>query len=76
MLAPGRARRRRRSTEIARLATIIERQSAHLARLVDDLLDVSRVTAGKIVLQRGRVDVGELVASSVVSLAARRARAR
>jgi signal transduction histidine kinase/CheY-like chemotaxis protein len=36
---------------------IIERQVAHLSRLVDDLLDVSRITQGKIQLQRESMDV-------------------
>ena len=38
-------------------ARIIERQVAHLARLVDDLLDVSRITRGKIELRREPVDL-------------------
>ena len=37
-------------------ATIIERQVRHLARLVDDLLDVSRITRGKIELRKETVD--------------------
>ncbi|MFL5408294.1 MAG: ATP-binding protein, partial [Myxococcales bacterium] len=40
---------------------VIERQSRHLARLVDDLLDVARVTSGKVVLQRTALDVDELL---------------
>ncbi|MFL5430666.1 MAG: ATP-binding protein [Myxococcales bacterium] len=40
---------------------VIERQSRHLARLVDDLLDVARVTSGKVVLQRAPLDVDELL---------------
>ncbi len=40
---------------------IIRRQLGHLSRLVDDLLDVSRITSGKVVLQRKPVDVCELV---------------
>jgi CheY-like chemotaxis protein len=36
---------------------IIERQVRHLIGLVDDLLDVSRVTRGKILLERKRIDV-------------------
>jgi signal transduction histidine kinase/CheY-like chemotaxis protein len=40
---------------------IIDRQARHLARLVDDLLDVSRVTSGKISLQSAPVDVGEVI---------------
>jgi signal transduction histidine kinase/FixJ family two-component response regulator len=39
---------------------IIERQSLHLVRMVDDLLDVSRVTLGKISLHRQTVDLDEV----------------
>src|SRR5882724_3839337 len=41
---------------------MIERQLAHLTRLVDDLLDVSRITRGKINLAREPVEVAALVA--------------
>lgn len=44
-----------------RQRSVIDRQSLHLARLVDDLLDVARVTHGKVVLQRGPLDIAELV---------------
>ena len=37
---------------------VIERQTRHLVRMVDDLLDVSRVTLGKIILKRQPVDLG------------------
>jgi signal transduction histidine kinase/CheY-like chemotaxis protein len=40
---------------------VLERQVRHMARLVDDLLDVSRVTRGKITLQKERVDLRGLV---------------
>lgn len=36
---------------------VIERQSVHLSRLVDELLDVARVTQGKIVLRRERLSL-------------------
>jgi signal transduction histidine kinase/ActR/RegA family two-component response regulator len=49
---------------------IIERQSDNLARMVDDLLDLSRVTLGKVILQRRRVDLRELVERSVHELGA------
>jgi signal transduction histidine kinase/CheY-like chemotaxis protein len=39
---------------------IITRQVAHLCKLTDDLLDVSRVTTGKISLSRKTMDLGEL----------------
>ncbi|MBI5548457.1 MAG: PAS domain S-box protein, partial [Deltaproteobacteria bacterium] len=35
---------------------IIDRQTAHLARIVDDLLEVSRITRGKVSLHRERLD--------------------
>jgi len=44
---------------------IIERQANHLVRLVDDLLDVSRITRGKIELTRERVEMSEIVARAV-----------
>jgi len=44
---------------------VIERQLAHLTRLVDDLLDVSRITRGKINLSRETVDLSDLVARAV-----------
>ena len=44
---------------------IIARQVSHLTRLVDDLLDVSRVTSGKIMLARAPVDLAEVVRAGV-----------
>ncbi len=44
---------------------IMERQVEHLSRLVDDLLDVSRITRGKIKLQTEPVDVATIVARAV-----------
>ncbi len=41
--------------------TVIARQTANLTRLVDDLLDVSRITQGKIELRRGPVEIGQIV---------------
>jgi PAS domain S-box-containing protein len=46
---------------------IIERQVDHLVRLVDDLLDVSRISQGKIHLQKQPVDLAEVVARAVES---------
>ncbi len=45
--------------------TIIERQTRHLVRLVDDLLDVSRMVRGKIVLKKTRVDISEMIQHAV-----------
>ena len=44
---------------------IIERQLAHMVRLVDDLLDLSRVTRGKIQLERERVDIRSIVGAAL-----------
>jgi PAS domain S-box-containing protein len=44
---------------------IIDRQLAHLTRLVDDLLDVGRVATGKISLKRERVSFREVALRSV-----------
>ena len=44
---------------------MVERQMKHLVRLVDDLLDVSRITRGKIELRRERLDLAAAVQSAV-----------
>jgi PAS domain S-box-containing protein len=46
---------------------IISRQTKHLTRMIDDLLDVSRITRGKIKLQKERVDVANVMYSAVGS---------
>ncbi len=47
---------------------IIERQLSQLTRLVDDLLDVSRITRGKINLARERIAVSELISRAVETI--------
>ncbi len=49
---------------------ILQRQAAHLTRLVDDLLDVSRVTTGKTQLQCSDVNLVELIHACLQSLQA------
>ena len=44
---------------------VIERQLSHLTRLVDDLLDVARITRGKINLSREPVELAALIARAV-----------
>jgi signal transduction histidine kinase len=51
-----------------RARQIMSRQLKHLVRLVDDLLDVARVTTGKIELHRQSVDIAENVKSCVNAL--------
>lgn len=48
-----------------RARTIIERQVGHLTRLIDDLLEVSRITTGKIHLQLDRIDLNRTVALGI-----------
>jgi signal transduction histidine kinase/ActR/RegA family two-component response regulator len=51
------------AVELAR--SVIERQTGNLSRLVDDLLDVSRITEGKIELRKHPVDVSEAIRRAV-----------
>jgi len=44
---------------------MVRRQVDHMVRLVDDLLDVSRISSGKIALRMEHVEVGEFVARAV-----------
>ncbi|WP_143762980.1 hybrid sensor histidine kinase/response regulator [Ramlibacter tataouinensis] len=50
---------------VERARSIIERQVLHLSRLVDDLLDVSRITLGRIHLRQEPVNLGEVAAAAV-----------
>jgi signal transduction histidine kinase len=45
--------------------TVIERQATHLTRLVDDLLDISRIARGKIELQRRPIELASAVAQAL-----------
>ncbi|CBW74763.1 Sensory transduction protein kinase (EC 2.7.3.-) [Mycetohabitans rhizoxinica HKI 454] len=44
---------------------VIDRQVSHLTRLVDDLLDIGRITTGKLELRLACIDMAEVVARSV-----------
>jgi PAS domain S-box-containing protein len=44
---------------------MMERQVQHMVHLVDDLLDVARISTGKVELRRRRVDLCEVVATAV-----------
>jgi signal transduction histidine kinase/CheY-like chemotaxis protein len=50
---------------VADARAMIDRQVAHMARLIDDLLDVSRIARGKILLRRERCDLTEIVRTTV-----------
>lgn len=59
-----------KSVDIEYPLRIIERQISNLARLVDDLLDVSRIGAGKIELKKQAVPVQDVVRTAVESIRA------
>jgi PAS domain S-box-containing protein len=50
---------------VQRAAEMIERQVGQMTRLVDDLLDVSRIASGKVRLQKELIELSTVVASAV-----------
>jgi diguanylate cyclase (GGDEF)-like protein len=52
---------------LPRIQAMIERQVAHMSRLVGDLLDVSRVNTGKLRLERRLVDLREILDAAVAA---------
>jgi signal transduction histidine kinase/ActR/RegA family two-component response regulator len=58
----------RRGAAEPRQLDVVRRQSRQLSRLVDDLLDVSRVTSGKIALHRHPVELAALVGRAVEAM--------
>ena len=50
---------------LSRERMVLERQVKHMVRLVDDLLDVSRIARGKLALHRTPVDMAELVGKAL-----------
>jgi PAS domain S-box-containing protein len=51
--------------EIARTGDVLRRQTQHMSRLLDDLLDVSRITRGRLELKKEPTTVGAVVDSAV-----------
>jgi signal transduction histidine kinase/CheY-like chemotaxis protein len=49
----------------SRVLDVIDRQVAHLSRLVDDLLDVSRITQGKVELRREIIEVHSVITRAI-----------
>lgn len=52
-------------TPLRRTIEMMDRQLNHLVRLVDDLLNIGRITSGKIELRRDRVHLRNILASSI-----------
>ena len=59
-----------KDTEMVRMRDLIDRQVRHMTHLVDDLLDVSRITQGKIHLRSEPIELGELVRRAIEAQAA------
>jgi CheY-like chemotaxis protein/nitrogen-specific signal transduction histidine kinase len=53
------------STE--RALEIMDRQLKHMVRLIDDLLDVSRITQGRLELKRARIELGTVIDAALES---------
>jgi signal transduction histidine kinase/ActR/RegA family two-component response regulator len=53
------------SDPVTRLRNVVDRQVTHLTRLVDDLLDVARITSGKVVLRKDRIPLRSVVNHAV-----------
>ena len=56
-----------KSEELPRVQAIIERQVAHMARLVGDLLDVSRVNTGKLRIEPRLVEMANVIDEAIDS---------
>jgi signal transduction histidine kinase/CheY-like chemotaxis protein len=54
-----------RGKPVTSIVDTIDRQTRHMVRLIDDLMDVSRVSRGKIALQRERVDLVRIVEQAI-----------
>ncbi|TMG85345.1 MAG: PAS domain S-box protein [Betaproteobacteria bacterium] len=59
--------KRRPGSDQTELRGVVERQVGHLARIVDDLLDVSRITGGKIALKKEILDLNAVVSHALES---------
>lgn len=53
------------SGSVTELRNVVDRQVTHLTRLVDDLLDVARITSGKVVLKKGRIALRSVIHHAV-----------
>ena len=49
------------SEQVGKVSDVIERQLTHLTRLVDDLLDVARISSGKVLLQRKEFNLQQVL---------------
>ena len=50
---------------VAKIRPMMERQVGQMVRLIDDLLDVARISGGKIDLQKSHVDLNDVLAAAI-----------
>lgn len=53
------------ASEHGRTLGVMRRQVDHMVRLIDDLLDVARITGGRLELKKARVDLGQVVMNAI-----------
>jgi PAS domain S-box-containing protein len=57
-----------RDSELQKFRDVIDRQTMQMTRLLDDLLDISRISSGKISLRKDRINIGNAISSAVESI--------
>ena len=57
-----------REPQLQQIRDIIDRQTSQLTRLLDDLMDVGRISTGKITLRKARFDIAVAVSNAVESI--------
>ena len=67
-LTASRERQRPEDEAVQSASAMMERQVGQMVRLVDDLLDVSRISQGKIELRSGRIDLASVVHHAVEAI--------
>jgi len=53
------------SPAASRAREVMERQVGHMVRLIDDLMDVSRITLGKVTLKRERLELRDIIEAAI-----------
>lgn len=53
------------SPQVSQVRNVVNRQVTHLTRLVDDLLDVARITSGKVVLKKNEISLKSVITHAV-----------
>ncbi len=56
-----------RPQELEEVRSMMQRQADHMVRLIDDLLDVSRITRGRLELRKAEVDLADIVRDAIAS---------